>query len=80
VTARGSEHLWDLMVGIPSPPERGYSRLSYAGLGCSYAGHREDSHLMCEGAWNYTCAGYARSFNLRPRFGHLSGGGRMWIW
>ena len=24
------QHLWDLMVGIPTPPERGYGRLSYA--------------------------------------------------
>jgi hypothetical protein len=54
--------------------------LSYAGLGCSYAGHKEDSHPMCESALNYTCEGYARSFDLRPRFGHLSGGGRQWIW
>jgi hypothetical protein len=23
---------------------------------------------------------HAQSFDLRPRFGHLSGGGRLWIW
>jgi hypothetical protein len=45
------------MVGIPTPPERDCGRLRYAGLGCSYAGHREYSHPMCEGAWNYTCVG-----------------------
>jgi hypothetical protein len=43
------------MVGIPTPPERGCGRLSYAGLSCSYVEHRGDSHPMCEGAWNYTC-------------------------
>jgi hypothetical protein len=47
--------LWDPMVGIPTPPKRGCGWLSYAGLSCSYARHREDSHPMCEGAWNYTC-------------------------
>jgi hypothetical protein len=74
------QHLWDPMVGIPTPPKRGCGQLSYAGISCSYDGNREDSHPMCEGAWNYTCVGYARSFDLRPRFGHLSGGGRPWIW
>jgi hypothetical protein len=34
------------MDGIPTPLERGYGQLSYAGLGCSYDGHREDSHPM----------------------------------
>jgi hypothetical protein len=62
------------MVGIPTPLERGCGRLSYAGLGCSYDGHREGSHPMCEGALNYTCEGYAQSFDLQPWFGHLSGG------
>jgi hypothetical protein len=61
------------MVGIPTPPERGCGWLSYARLGCRYVGNREDSHPMCEGAWNYTCEGYAQSFDLQPRFGHLSG-------
>jgi hypothetical protein len=51
------------MVGIPTPPERGCGRLSYAGLNCSYDGHREDSHPMCEGPCNYTCARYARSLD-----------------
>jgi hypothetical protein len=67
------------MVGIPTPPERGCGRLSYAGLGCSYAGHRDGSHPMCEGDFNYTYKGYAQSFDLRPQFGHLSRGGRLWI-
>jgi hypothetical protein len=74
------QHLWDPMVGIPTPPERGCGWLSYVGLDCSYVGHREGSHPMCEGALNYTCKGYAQSFDLRPQFGHLSGGGRSWIW
>jgi hypothetical protein len=74
------QHLWDPMVGIPTPPERGCGQLSYAGLDCSYDGHREGSHPMCEGDLNYTCEGYAQSFDLQPRFGHLSGGGRPWIW
>jgi hypothetical protein len=67
------------MVGIPTPLERGCGQLSYVGLGCSYDGHSEDSHPMCEGAYNYTCTGYARSFDLIPQFGHLSDGGRSWI-
>jgi hypothetical protein len=74
------QHLWDPMVGILTPPKRGCGRLSYVGLGYSYVGHREGSHPMCEGALNYTCEGYAKSFDLQPRFGHLSGGGRSWIW
>jgi hypothetical protein len=61
------------MVGIPTPPERGCGRLSYVGIGCSYDRNREGSHPMCEGAFNYTCEGYAQSFDLQPRFGHLSG-------
>jgi hypothetical protein len=68
------------MVGIPTPLERGCGQLIYAGLGCSYVGHREGSHPMCEGDFNYTCEGYAQSFDLKPRFGHLSGGRRSWIW
>jgi hypothetical protein len=36
------------MVGIPTPLERGCGRFSYARLDCSYVGHREDSHPMCE--------------------------------
>jgi hypothetical protein len=68
------------MVGIPTPPEGAVAELSYAGLGCSYVGHREGSHPMCEGAWNYTCKGYAQSLDLQPHFGHLFGGGRSWIW
>jgi hypothetical protein len=59
VTARGSATLWDPMAGIPTPPERGCGWLSYVGVDCSYDGHREDSHLMCKGSWNYTCTGYA---------------------
>jgi hypothetical protein len=55
VTARGVQHLWDPMVGIPTPPKRGCGWLSYAGLICIYAGHREGSHPMCEGVCNYTC-------------------------
>jgi hypothetical protein len=57
------QHVWDPMVGIPTPPERGCGWLSYAGLSCSYVGHREGSHPMCEGALNYTCKGYAQSIN-----------------
>jgi hypothetical protein len=68
------------MVGIPAPPKRGCGQLSYAGLSCSYVGHREGSHPMCEGAVNYTCEGYAQLFDLRPQFGHLSGGERSSIW
>ena len=64
VTERGSATSMGPIFGIPTPPERGCGQLSYAGLGCSYVGHREHSHPMCEGAWNYTCAGYARSFDL----------------
>jgi hypothetical protein len=67
------------MVGIPIPLERGCCRLSYVGRGCSYARHREVSHPMCEGDLNYTCEGYAESFDLQPQFGHLSAGGRSWI-
>jgi hypothetical protein len=54
------------MVGIPTPLERGCGRLRYAGLDCSYVGHREGSHPMCEGDFNYTCEGYAQSliYNL----------------
>jgi hypothetical protein len=52
------EHPWGPMVGIPTPPKRGHGQLSYSGLGCSYFGNREDSYPMCEGAWNFTCAGY----------------------
>jgi hypothetical protein len=48
------------MVGIPTPPERGCGGLSYAGINCSYDGHREGSHRMCEGSLNYTCEGYAQ--------------------
>jgi hypothetical protein len=68
------------MVGIPTPLERECGRLSYVGIGCSYDGYREGSHPMYKGALNYTCEGYAHSFDLQPRFGHLSGGGRLWIW
>jgi hypothetical protein len=53
------QHPWDPMVGIPTPPKRGCGQLSYVGLGCSYVEHREESHPMCEGAWNCTCIGYA---------------------
>ena len=59
------EKVW-VHFGIPTPPEKGCGRLSYAGLGCSYVEHRGDSHPMCEGSWNYTCTGYAQSFDLRP--------------
>jgi hypothetical protein len=58
------QHLWDPMVGIPAPPEMGCGRLSYVGFHCIYVEHRGESHPMCEGAWNYTCTGYARSFDL----------------
>jgi hypothetical protein len=58
------QHLWDPMVAIPTPLERGCGRLSYVGLSCSYARHREVSHPMCRGALNYTCKGYAQSFDL----------------
>jgi hypothetical protein len=68
------------MVGIPTPLERGYGWLRYAGLICSNDGHREGSHPMCQGDLNYTCEGYAQSFDLQPWFGYLSGGGRSWIW
>jgi hypothetical protein len=68
------------MVGIPTPPKRGCGQLRYVGIGCSYVGHREGSHPMCEGVLNYTFEGYAQSFDLQPRFGHLSEGGRSWIW
>jgi hypothetical protein len=54
VTARGSATSMGPMVGILTPLERGYGQLSYAGLSCSYDGHREGSHPMCEGAFNYT--------------------------
>jgi hypothetical protein len=74
------QHLWDLMVGFPTPPERGCGQLSYEGLDCSYARQREGCHLMCGGDLNYTCEGYVYSFKLQPRFGHMSGGGRLWIW
>ena len=47
--------------------------LTYAELDFSYVGHREGSHPMCEGDLNYTCEGYAQSFDLQPRFGHLFG-------
>jgi hypothetical protein len=56
------------MVGIPTPLERGCGQLSYVGLSCSYVGHREGSHPMCEGALNYTCEVYPQSFDLQPRF------------
>jgi hypothetical protein len=68
------------MVGIPTPLERGCVQLSYVRLSCIYVGHREGSHPMCEGDFNYTCEGYAQSFDLDPRFSHLSGGGRLRIW
>ena len=74
------QHLWDTMVGIPTPPERDFGWLIYAGLDCSYDGHREDSYPMWEVTLNYTCTGYEWSFDLRPWFGHLSRGGRSWIW
>jgi hypothetical protein len=67
------------MVGIPTPPERGHGRLSYAGIDCSFFGHMEGSHPMCEGDLNNTRKEYAQSFDLRTRFGHLFGGGRPWI-
>jgi hypothetical protein len=47
------------MVGIPTPLGRGRGWLSYARHSCSYARHREESHPMYEGDWNYTCEGYA---------------------
>jgi hypothetical protein len=50
------QHPWDPMVGIPTPPERGYDQLSYAGLNCSYARHREYSHPMCGFVFNCICA------------------------
>jgi hypothetical protein len=68
------------MVGILTPLERGCGQLSYAELSCSYVGHREGSHPMCEGDLNYTCEGYAQSFDLQPHFGHLSRVERSWIW
>jgi hypothetical protein len=55
VTARGSATSMGPNGWNPNPHERGYGWLSYAGLGCSYVEHREDSHPMCEGAWNCTC-------------------------
>jgi hypothetical protein len=61
VVTRGSATSMGPNGGIPTPPERGCGQLSYAGLGCSYVGHREYSHLMCMGAWNCTCEGYVRS-------------------
>jgi hypothetical protein len=67
------------MARIPTTLERGYGRLSYAGFSCSYTGHREGSHPMCNVSLNYTCEGYAQSFDLQPQFGHLSRGGRSWI-
>jgi hypothetical protein len=73
------KHLWDPMVGIQNPPERGYVWLSYVRLGGSYVGHREMFRPMCEGDLNYTCEGYAQSFDLQPQFGHLYRVGRSWI-
>jgi hypothetical protein len=55
------KHPWGPMVGILTSLERGCGELSYAGLGCSYVGHREDSHPMCGGVLNYTCAGNVQS-------------------
>jgi hypothetical protein len=80
VTARGSATSMGPNGWNPNPPEMGCGQLSYAGLSCSYVGHKKGSHPKCEGALNYTCEGYAQSFNLRPQFGHLSGGGSSWIW
>jgi hypothetical protein len=54
------------MVGTPTPLERGCGWLSYERIGCSYAGHMEGYHPMCEGSLNYICEGYAQSFDLQP--------------
>jgi hypothetical protein len=40
------QHLWDRMVGIQTPLERGFGRLSYEGIDCIYDEHRGDSHPM----------------------------------
>jgi hypothetical protein len=57
------QHPWDPMVGIPTQPERGCGWLIYVGLDCSYDEHMEESHPMYGGSWNFTCIGYAQSFD-----------------
>jgi hypothetical protein len=49
-------HQWDIVVGIPSPPEKGCGQSSYGELGYSCAGHRGGSHPMCVDALSCTCA------------------------
>jgi hypothetical protein len=41
------QHPWGPMVRIRNPYQKGYGQLSYGGISCSYVGHREDSHPMC---------------------------------
>jgi hypothetical protein len=68
------------MVGIPTPSERGYGRLSYVGISYIYVRHREGSHPMCGGALNYTCAGYAQSFVYDLGLAICLGVEGQWIW
>jgi hypothetical protein len=44
------QHPWDPIVEIPTPPERGYGRLSYVYLYCNCVEHKEDSRPMCADA------------------------------
>jgi hypothetical protein len=48
-------HQWDIVAGIPTPPERGCGQLSYGELCCSCVGHRGGFHPMCVDASSCTC-------------------------
>ena len=47
---------WDIVDGIPSPPDKGYGWLSYGGPYYSCVVHRGGSHPMCVDALSCTCA------------------------
>jgi hypothetical protein len=47
----------------PNPTLKGLCPVDLCGLGCSHVEHREVCHPMCGGSWNFTCAGYVRSFD-----------------
>jgi hypothetical protein len=46
---------WDIVAGIPSPPERGYGWLSYGDPSCSYVVHKGGSHPICMDSLICTC-------------------------
>ena len=55
-------HQWDIVAGIPSPPERGYGQLNCGELGYNFVVHKGGSRPMCVDALNCTCTECVQSF------------------